>query len=368
MFKPRFGWVSALCWCCITIAVSALLSVSYTPTHAAGLPPIAVADQYMTDANEPLVVTLPGLLTNDHHPDGSAFWVSAYIPARSGVLSGFYADGRFTYTPNLNFVGVDVFYYQLEDVTDTTSPAFATVSILVGVKVGDDVLSNGSFEAPDLTNLKTPEDWTVQDITADLRVCNAPAVMMSQDADCAFRFTGSKSEKAQIKQVINPTLIESLGAGDTLALTLYARTKDTDRRTQITLKITYTDTSLGNNGVSNHILKLPRGTTLWWFYSTQPITLEGAVSEVMVKVKHQGHDKTGKVWIDNIRLVDDGHVALAAPAPLDFAAATMPRAALPAWTSTTLVQPVSLDAALHNENRQGTRSGRLLTLPSAPKQ
>lgn len=343
MFKLRFGWISALC----CIAGCALLSLAVSPTHAAGLPPIAIADEYITDANQKLVVNIPGLLVNDQHPEGSAFWVNAYIPARSGVLSGFYADGRFTYTPNLNFVGVDVFYYQLKDVHDTTSASFATVTIFVGVKVGDDVLDNGSFEASDLGSLRAPEGWTVQNANGDQRACNQPGGMIAQDQSCAFRFKGSTKENAQIKQIIDPALTEGLAEGDTLALTFYARTDATDRRAQVALKITYTDTTLGNNGISNHVLKLPKGTTMWWFYTTQPIMLEGEVSEVMVRVTHQGKAKTGKVWLDNIRVVEDGHVALtAAPlAPLDGLFA-VPRAPLPAWAATTLVQPVTVEAAL----------------------
>lgn len=357
MFRSRFGRISVLCW----LAVSALLSLTVSATHAAGLPPVAIADEYITDANQPLVVDIPGLLLNDHHPEGSAFWVQAYVPARSGVLSKFYADGRFTYTPNLNFVGVDVFHYQLIDVHDTTSQSFATVTIFVGVKVGDDVLSNGSFEAPDLGNLRSPEGWTVQNVNGDQRACNQPGGMISQDQSCAFRFKGSSKENSQLKQIIDPALTEGLTAGDTLALTFYARTDATDRRAQVTLKITYTDTTLGNNGVSNHVMKLPKGTSMWWFYTTQPITLEGAVSEVMVKVNHKGLKNTGKVWFDNIRVVDDGHVALTAtsPAPLNGLFA-VPRAPLPAWTATTLVQPVTAEAALRN------RANGLITVPSAP--
>jgi hypothetical protein len=312
------------------------LALGVAPGHAAGLPPVAVGDQYSAEVNSALSIAAPGLLTNDQHPEGLAFWVSAYIPARHGVLSEFYADGRFTYTPNPDFVGVDIFYYQVTDTDGLASHDFATVTIYVGVPVGDDLLENGSFETPDASNLRLPNAWRIVKPTNDARVCPSSSGAPAQDGLCTFRFTGSKNERALLMQSLAPEHLSVLAVGDTLTATLYARTQKAARPTAVAVVVTYADSALGANGVEKQVVRVPAGTTSWWFYRTPALALRGAATDVRIRVTHTGW--SGRVWVDNAQLVlheSDAVAAAGARVPL-------PGAPLPAWVA---AQPVPMVAA-----------------------
>lgn len=90
--------------------------------------PVAVDDAYTTAEDTTLEVpTVDGVLANDFDPEGGV--VTATIsqgPANGTVSLG--TDGAFSYTPNENFVGTDVFTYIASDGTDSTT---ATVEIEV---------------------------------------------------------------------------------------------------------------------------------------------------------------------------------------------------------------------------------------------
>lgn len=105
----------------------------------AGLPPIAVVDNYSVDEDSVLNVTAPGILTNDSDADSSTIEVFDENPFIAGVQPIvdvqfgtliLNADGSFTYTPNHDFFGIDTFVYNVTDGRlQAAQPATVTITV-----------------------------------------------------------------------------------------------------------------------------------------------------------------------------------------------------------------------------------------------
>ena len=83
----------------------------------ANTPPMAIADPYATDRDNPLVVgAAAGVVANDQDDDGDALLVSAFdaVSAQGGAVAVL-ENGGFTYTPPAGFFGVDTFGYTVSD-------------------------------------------------------------------------------------------------------------------------------------------------------------------------------------------------------------------------------------------------------------
>ena len=113
-------------------------------------PPIAEDDEFMTDQDLELVVTDSdeGILINDSDPDGdniAALEVNNAFTDQGGSIS-INANGTFSYTPSLGFVGVDTYEYTVCDDQDPQLCDNAIISIEVKelpVKVFDAFSPNG---------------------------------------------------------------------------------------------------------------------------------------------------------------------------------------------------------------------------------
>lgn len=89
--------------------------------------PISVNDSYATGFNTALIVSAPGVLSNDDGK-GDVMTAALGLTTQNGVLS-LANNGSFTYTPNTGFSGVDTFTYRA---SNSTGPGtVATVSITV---------------------------------------------------------------------------------------------------------------------------------------------------------------------------------------------------------------------------------------------
>jgi len=89
----------------------------------------AVDDSYTTNQGSTLTASSEeGVLINDIHPENAALTAVLVDPVKNGNLE-FSANGSFSYTPNMGFVGPDSFTYQAYDGTSYTN--IATVSISV---------------------------------------------------------------------------------------------------------------------------------------------------------------------------------------------------------------------------------------------
>lgn len=96
--------------------------------RVAGLPPTAAPDSFLTDEDMPLVVAAPGVLTNDHEPDGLTLTAALAEPPAHGSVS-LADDGSFTYTPEADFFGDDTFTYVATSGSGASAPVPVSLTI-----------------------------------------------------------------------------------------------------------------------------------------------------------------------------------------------------------------------------------------------
>ena len=96
---------------------------------AFGAPPVAVDDGYTLSEDTVLTVDPPGVLGNDHDPDGDPLTATLLTSVTHGELI-FHPDGSFTYTPDLDFYGSDQFMYRAEAAGEPSGPATVTITVL----------------------------------------------------------------------------------------------------------------------------------------------------------------------------------------------------------------------------------------------
>ncbi len=111
--------------------------------------PVATDDAYITDEDVPLIVELPGVLTNDVDADLDTLTAVLVTEPSYGVLT-LNPDGSFTYTPDLNWFGEDSFVYEVSDGTLSDN---ATVTITVN--------SVNDYAMPVDDYVETDEDTSV---------------------------------------------------------------------------------------------------------------------------------------------------------------------------------------------------------------
>lgn len=90
--------------------------------------PIAADDNYSILHNQVLEVGAPGILQNDSDPNGDIIIAELDDQTDHGTLV-LNLDGSFTYMPNTDFVGVDVFRYRASDGSIESNRAQVTISV-----------------------------------------------------------------------------------------------------------------------------------------------------------------------------------------------------------------------------------------------
>src|SRR6185503_173127 len=104
--------------------VTATASITVRPVND---PPVAGDDTYATDEDVALTIAAPGVLANDSDLDGDTLTITVVSGPSHGTLT-LNGDGSFTYTPVLNYHGLDSFTYRASDGTaDVTASASITV-------------------------------------------------------------------------------------------------------------------------------------------------------------------------------------------------------------------------------------------------
>jgi len=126
----------------------ATVSINVLRTNRA---PVAADDAYTTNEDTPLVVIAPGVLANDHDPDGDPLTAVLVAGPSHGTVT-LKANGAFTYRPAANYHGPDRFTYKAKDPSGALSN-LATVSITV-LSVNDAPIARNDFYS-------TPEDTTL---------------------------------------------------------------------------------------------------------------------------------------------------------------------------------------------------------------
>ena len=110
-----------------TVASDTNNSVSVAVTIA-NLPPVAMDDSYTTTEDIPVTVTAAGVLANDRDLNGDPLVSMPDTQPGSGTLT-LNSDGSFTYTPTLDYNGVDTFSYHAHDGTADSNIATATLTV-----------------------------------------------------------------------------------------------------------------------------------------------------------------------------------------------------------------------------------------------
>jgi hypothetical protein len=103
-------------------------------------PPDALDDGYTTVEETPLVVAVPGVLTNDGDAQGDLLTAAEGILPLSGSLT-LEPDGSFVYTPTLNYYGAITFTYAITDGyggLDTATVAITVTNVNDAPDAADD--------------------------------------------------------------------------------------------------------------------------------------------------------------------------------------------------------------------------------------
>ena len=102
--------------------------------------PVAASDHYGAWKNRTLQIDASqGLISNDHDPEGDSLSVTLATNAAHGQVL-LHGDGSFEYTPNPDYVGNDVFAYQLTDGIHTS----ASIPVEIAVQPLNDTLVNAT--------------------------------------------------------------------------------------------------------------------------------------------------------------------------------------------------------------------------------
>jgi len=91
-------------------------------------PPVATDDAYVTDEDNPLIITAPGVLGNDSDPESDPLIAEPASQPVNGNLN-LDPDGSFNYTPYSNFYGTDSFSYHANDGQDRSNLATVTITV-----------------------------------------------------------------------------------------------------------------------------------------------------------------------------------------------------------------------------------------------
>jgi hypothetical protein len=94
---------------------------------------VGAGDSFTGTQGNSLAVPLPGLLANDTDVDGDPLTLSVLRRPTNGQLA-IAADGTFTYTPRLDFVGTDTFSYTAYDGDLCSAPVTVTLAIRPAVR------------------------------------------------------------------------------------------------------------------------------------------------------------------------------------------------------------------------------------------
>jgi VCBS repeat-containing protein len=104
-------------------------------------PPVANDDEYSVNEDTTLTVPAPGVLTNDTDPEDDPLTAILLSNVTNGLLN-FNSDGGFSYTPDINYAGTDIFTYKANDGLENSTSATVTITI---TQVNDPPIANDDY-------------------------------------------------------------------------------------------------------------------------------------------------------------------------------------------------------------------------------
>ena len=153
--------------------------------------PVGVDDAYGGPEDTAIVITAPsGVLANDSDGDGDPLTAVLVADVSNGSLA-LSADGSFTYTPNLNFNGVDSFTYTANDGDDDS--AITTVTLTISSSNDTPVAVDDAFNVDEDTTLVVGgvSDVLVNDSDADGDPLTAAVVLGPTNGTLNFNNDGT---------------------------------------------------------------------------------------------------------------------------------------------------------------------------------
>ena len=105
-------------------------------------PPVAADDSYTSSAYATLAVTSPGALGNDTDANADSLWAQLMSDPMNGWVT-FNADGSFTYTPDVGFIGTDSFTYMASDGQSESDEATVTITVESFLSIDDITILEG---------------------------------------------------------------------------------------------------------------------------------------------------------------------------------------------------------------------------------
>lgn len=171
----------------------ATVTINIAPINDA---PIAQNDSYMTDEDTPLTITAPGILENDDDADGDTLFAEIVSGPSSSAAFMLNDDGSFTYTPVMNFNGMDSFTYRAFD--GQSRSGIATVMITVNPVNDVPIAMDDSYSTNEDTPLsvaaaegvlRNDSDADNESLTAVIVSAPANAAAFNLAPDGSFTFT-----------------------------------------------------------------------------------------------------------------------------------------------------------------------------------
>jgi large repetitive protein len=181
--------------------------------------------------------------------------------------------------------------------SDDTDYDSAEVAEVTGNITDDDpfpseLLDNGGFETAGATS-SVPDRWTVKNAAGDKRLCKLGKPYTGQ---CAFKFSGSIGEKAQLSQNVDLSGV-TLSTGDTLTLSAFFKGNNLTAKIKFILVVTYA----GNPTPVKSKMTVYRNAV--YAQVTLPaMTLStGGIEAIKVLINHKS--TVGNVFIDDVSLI-----------------------------------------------------------------
>ena len=242
--------------------------LTYIQAGAAAGAPTAIDDNYTMAEDEVggLTVVAPGVLGNDLAADGvspipATYTASIVTGPSAGTLGpGLNTDGSFTYTPNLNFNGTDLFTYRAVDTAVTPGPDSNVATVRITVSPANDapVAVANAYNAPAGGTLSVPAPGVLgndTDVDGDPLTAApsgiAPPGSLTLNTDGSFTYTpaGGASAIETFQYVANDGTADSAPA--TVTITVIAAVNvppfanndfaSTARNTGVTFSVTAND-------------------------------------------------------------------------------------------------------------------------------
>ncbi len=155
--------------------------------------PVAVADTYAVDQDTTLVVAAPSVLVNDFDAQGDPLTAILVSTVSNGTLS-LDADGSFTYTPTVGYIGQDSFTYKANDGQLDSNVVAVTIAV-GGVNTAPVAVADAYNMDQDTTLVVAVPGVLVNDTDAQgdpltaILVSTVSNGSLSLDADGSFTYT-----------------------------------------------------------------------------------------------------------------------------------------------------------------------------------